>query len=213
VRLCEHYFHHPSWMPWMPTIRSWSRRLLFAVSLSEVCPVSMLIFIWSPSRYLRVHLLPVSARKNDSLAPLPPELAPYAPQIAQLIDSVFSDAALPRIDDGRKTKRNSLNQNLEKAEFKAFWEKINRKAAYTVHFDTPELINKCVTILDKELQVTKLQYTVQRGEQSDSILYEALKDGQSFDIKENTTGFIKSSVHSAVKYDGRGSEQLHRCWF
>jgi type III restriction enzyme len=33
------------------------------------------------------------------------------------------------------------------------------------------------------------------------VVYEALKDGQSFDIKENATGFIKSSVHSAVQYD------------
>ena len=141
------------------------------------------------------------AKKNDSLVPLPPELASYAPQIAQLIDSVFSDAALPGIDDGRKAKPNPLNKNLEKAEFKALWEKINRKAAYTVHFDTPELINKCVTTLDKELRVTKLQYTVQRGEQSDSISYDEIKNGQSFDIKENATGFVKSSVHSAVKYD------------
>ena len=141
------------------------------------------------------------AKKNDSLAPLPPELAPYATQIAQLIDSVFSDAALPGIDDGRKTKPNPLNNNLEKAEFKALWEKINRKAAYTVHFDSPELIKKCVTTLNKELRVTKLQYTVQRGEQSDSISYDELKNGQSFEIKENATGFMKSSVHSAVKYD------------
>jgi type III restriction enzyme len=141
------------------------------------------------------------AKKNDSLVPLPPELASYAPQIAQLIDSVFSDAALPGIDDGRKAKPNPLNKNLEKAEFKALWEKINRKAAYTVHFDTHELINKCVTTLDKELRVTKLQYTVQRGEQSDSISYDEIKNGQSFDIKENATGFVKSSVHSAVKYD------------
>ena len=141
------------------------------------------------------------AKKNDSLAPLPPELAPYAPQIAQLIDSVFSDAALPGIDDGRKAKPNPLNKNLEKDEFKALWEKINRKAAYMVDFDTHELINKCVTTLDKELRVTKLQYSVQRGEQSDSISYDKIKNGQSFEIKENATGFMKSSVHSAVKYD------------
>ena len=141
------------------------------------------------------------AKENDSLTPLPPELAPYASQIAQLIDSVFTDAALPRIDDGRKAKPNPLNKNLEKAEFKALWEKINRKAAYTVHFDTPELINKCVTALDKELRVTKLQFTVQRGEQSDSISYDELKNGQSFAVKENATGFMDSSVHSAVKYD------------
>jgi len=72
------------------------------------------------------------AKKNDTLAPLPPELQPYASQIVQLIDSVFSDAALPGIENDRKGRPNPLNKNLEKAEFKALWEKINRKAAYTV---------------------------------------------------------------------------------
>ena len=141
------------------------------------------------------------AKKNDTLAALPPELALYASQIAQLIDSVFSDAALPDIDNGRKGKPNPLNKNLEKAEFKALWEKINRKAAYTVHFETAELIKKCVTTLDKELHVTQLQYTVERGEQSDSVSYDDLQNGQSFTIKEHATGFLKSSVYSAVKYD------------
>jgi type III restriction enzyme len=141
------------------------------------------------------------AKKNDSLAPLPPELSLYAPQITQLIDGVFTGAALPGIDDGRKAKPNPLNKNIEKAEFKVLWEKINRKAAYTVHFDSAELIKKCVTALDKELRVTKLQYTVERGEQSDFISYDELKNGQSFAIKENATGFMNSTVHSAVKYD------------
>ena len=82
------------------------------------------------------------ARKNETLAPLPPALTEYAPQIVQLIDSVFSDAALPVIEDGRKAKPNLLNKNLDKSEFKALWEKINRKAAYTVHFETAELVKK-----------------------------------------------------------------------
>lgn len=141
------------------------------------------------------------AKKNNTLATLPPELAPYAPQIAQLIDSVFSDAALPEIDDGRKAKPNLLNKNLEKAEFKALWEKINLKAAYTVHFDTAELIKKCVATLDKELRVTKLQYTIDRGEQNEAVTYDQLKEGQSFTIKEHETDFLTHSVHSAVKYD------------
>ncbi len=141
------------------------------------------------------------AKKNNTLVALPSELAPFAPQIAQLIDSVFSDAALPAIDDGRKAKPNPLNANLEKAEFKALWEKINRKAAYTVHFDTTELIKKCVTTLNKELTVTKLQYTVERGEQNDAVTYDELRDGQGFHVKENETGYFSHSVHSAVKYD------------
>jgi len=140
-------------------------------------------------------------KKNNTLVALPPELAPYAPQITQLIDSVFSDAALPDIDDGRKAKPNPLNANIEKAEFKALWNKINRKAAYTVHFDTAELVNKCVSALEKELRVAKLQYLVERGEQNEAVTYEALQEGESFHVTENETGHFSHSVHSAVKYD------------
>ena len=141
------------------------------------------------------------ARKNETLAPLPPALTAYAPQIVQLIDSVFSDAALPGIGDGRKAKPNLLNKNLDKAEFKALWERINRKAAYTVHFETAELVKKCVSTLDRELRVTKLQYTVERGEQGNSVSYDELKSGDGFSIKEHSTGFMNSSINSAVKYD------------
>jgi type III restriction enzyme len=151
------------------------------------------------------------AKKNDTLAPLPPELAPYAPQIVQLIDSVFSDAALPGIEDGRKAKPNLLNKNLDKVEFKALWERINRKAAYTVHFDTAELVKKCVTTFDKELRVTKLQYTVTAGQQSDAVSYDEMRSGEGFQVRENTTGFMSSSVNSAVKYDliGKLAEDTH----
>lgn len=141
------------------------------------------------------------AKKTGTLASLPPEVASYAPQIIQLIDSVFSDAALPDIDDDRKSKPNPLNKNLDKAEFKALWDRINRKAAYMVHFDTAELVKKCVTALDKELRVTKLQYTVTIGQQADSVSYDELKNGGGFEVKDNATEYENNSVHSAVKYD------------
>ena len=41
------------------------------------------------------------------------------------------------------------------------------KAAYTVHFETAELIGKCVTALDKELKVSPCNTRSQRGEQTD----------------------------------------------
>ncbi|MBF0353452.1 MAG: DEAD/DEAH box helicase family protein [SAR324 cluster bacterium] len=151
------------------------------------------------------------AIKNNTLAPLPPELTQYTPQIVQLIESVFSDATLPGIEDGRKAKPNLLNKNLEKVEFKALWEKINRKAAYSVHFDTAELIKKCVATLDRELNVTKLQYTITGGTQGDSISYDELKSGQGFAVTENTTEYMTISVNSAVKYDliGKLTETTH----
>ncbi len=140
------------------------------------------------------------AKKSNMLVPLPPELAPYTGQVMQLIESVFSDAALPLPDNDRQSKPNLLNQNIEKAEFKALWERINQKAAYSVYFDSAELIRKCLAALGK-LEVTKLQYTVTAGEQADSVSYEEIKSGEGFKVTNNSTEEEKISVHSAVKYD------------
>jgi len=149
------------------------------------------------------------AKKGEELAPLPPELVPHADQVFALIDSVFSEAQLPEIGDDRKGKPNPLSSNFHKKEFQELWSRINRKAAYTVHFDSPELVRKCVVALDKELNVSPLQYTIQRGEQSDETTFESLQQGEAFELKETTSGSLKASVHSAVKYDliGKLSEE------
>ena len=141
------------------------------------------------------------AKTEGKLADLPAELLPYTEQVFQLIDSVFSDAQIPGIDDDRKGKTNPLSANFEKKEFKALWNRINRKAAYTVHFETPELIKKCVAALEKELKVSPLQYTIVKGEQLDTATHDDVKQGESFEIRETKTESHKNSIHSAVKYD------------
>lgn len=141
------------------------------------------------------------AKKQEQLAPLPVELAPYAEQVFALIDSVFSDAQIPDIEDDRKIKANPLSSNFHKKEFQELWNRINRKAAYTVHFETPELVDKCVRALDRELNVTPLQYTIHRGEQKDSASYDDMKKGDAFEVRETVTDSHKASIHSAVKYD------------
>jgi type III restriction enzyme len=142
-----------------------------------------------------------TAKKEGTLAPLPAELEPYKEQVMQLIDSVFSTAQLPEIEDDRKGKVNSLNANFEKKEFQELWSRINRKAIYAVDFKTDELIEKCIKTLDKELKVTPLQYTVTAGEQTEEATYEAVKKGEAFVVKANVTGHLTSSARSAVKYD------------
>ncbi len=141
------------------------------------------------------------AKREGQLAELPPELAVHIEQVFQLIDSVFSDAQLPPIDNGRNTQTNPLNANFDKKEFKELWGRINKKAAYAVDFETPELIKKCVAGLDKELRVSPLQYIIQRGEQTNEATYAAVKQGESFKVVETTTESNKASIHSAVKYD------------
>lgn len=154
------------------------------------------------------------ARKEGQLAELPAELAAYADQVVSLIDSVFSESQLPTVSDDRKAKTNPLNANFDKKEFKALWNRINRKAAYTVEFETPELVTKCVKALEADLTVSPMQYTVVAGEQADNATYDDIRQGESFKVTESTTDFHRASAHSAVKYDliGRlaGETQLTR---
>jgi len=149
------------------------------------------------------------AKKAGQLADLPPELAVYTEQVYKLIDSVFSDAQLPEIEDGRNSKSNPLNSNFDKQAFKELWNRINHKAAYVVDFETPELIKKCVKELDKALRVTALQYTIQTGVQQEQASYDAVTQGDSFKVTNTTTVSNKVSIHSAVKYDliGKLAEQ------
>jgi len=149
------------------------------------------------------------AKAEDQLAKLPDALKPYSDQIFRLIDSVFSDADLLAIDDDRAAKLNPLNQNFHKKEFQQLWQRINQKAAYTVHFDTAELKGKCVSALDRDLRVSPLQYVVQRGEQTDQADAEAWKRGQAFEVRETEGAEHETSVHSGVKYDliGKLAEQ------
>ena len=141
------------------------------------------------------------ARKAGTLADLPPELKPHAEQVFKLIDSVFSASQLPYIGDDRSPKKNPLNANFDRQEFKALWNRINRKAAYSVDFDSDELVQKAVKEIDASLRVTPLQYTIQHGEQAATVTYDGIKGGNAFELKATETEFNRNSTHSAVKYD------------
>jgi len=143
----------------------------------------------------------VNASTSDTLAELPDELKPYQIEIHKLIDSVYTNAALPQITNDRAPKNNPLNDNFKKKEFKELWGRINKKAVYSVKFDSDELIKKCITALENECRVTPLQYVIQRGEQVDNLAQEQLKAGEGFKIAETQSQYEKNSIHSAVKYD------------
>lgn len=144
------------------------------------------------------------AKKDGALAALPPELAPHAEQVFKLIDSVFSESQLPEIGDDRKPKKNPLNANFEKQEFKELWNRINRKAAYSVDFNSDELVQKAVKTLndnDAGLRVPPLQYTIQHGEQVAAVTYDEIKGGKAFELMNSETETNRASIHSTVKYD------------
>lgn len=141
------------------------------------------------------------AKAAASLAALPPALVPHGAEVFKLVDSVFSAADLPEIEDDRNVKTNKLNANFEKKAFRELWDRIHTKAVYTVSFETDELIEKCVAALDAELKVAPLQYVVEHGQQTATTTYEALRGGDGFAVSQTQTSTLTTSIQSEVSYD------------
>jgi len=140
------------------------------------------------------------AKEAGTLADLPEDLQPYADGVFAIVNSVFSEADLPKVDDGRKPKTNPLNDNFKRQEFKDLWARINHKAVYRVEFKSEELVSKSASALDSELRVTPLQFTVQEGVQTAGLTQNMLEDGTGFEVTGTRTEHGQS-VQSKVKYD------------
>jgi type III restriction enzyme len=131
---------------------------------------------------------------------LPAELQPYFYQVTEIIDSLHVD--LPQPVDGRKPKKIPLNEaNFAKKEFQELWGRINNKAVYQVEFDSTELIENCISVLDRSLTVAAMQYIVVSGEQRDAIEAEQLAAGESFKLAKSKVEESTLSAGSTVEYD------------
>ena len=151
----------------------------------------------------------IDDKDKGTLEELPKSIREHAPEVYKLIDSVFSDIKL-HIENGNKSKVNKLNSNFDKKEFKELWNRINRKGVYNVSFDSTQLIDNSVNILNRELNVSPLTYIVNSGIQNKELLHEDVQDGNVFKATKSETITHKSSVHSSVKYDliGKISEEV-----
>jgi len=136
------------------------------------------------------------AYRNDaasgSLAPLDEELAPLAENIHKLVQAIFDPSILKEIaGNGHETKvkDNPLNENWK--DFKELWERINKKYAYTVEFDSAELIEKSVVAINSELRVARLSYTLTKGEQI----------GTDFNVEHTETKKLNRAQGSFAEYD------------
>ena len=139
--------------------------------------------------------------KDGTVASLPTELQEYKEQIYELIDSVYSEDKLPVISNDRTPKTNPLNANFEKKEFQELWSRINKKAVFSVDFDSTELIEKCVTTIDSELKVSALSYAIIAGAQRDELDYDTLHSGSGFAVSETSTDYSTISAGSSIRYD------------
>lgn len=136
--------------------------------------------------------------ENNTLAPMSRKLAPMAEGIQMLIralyDEATQDAVSKMFENGNKpnVQNNRLNENFNKKEFQALWNEINHKYAYTVHYDSNELIKNATKSINAKLHVNQLRYVVVSGEQ---------QTVDAFDETSSTSKTLNTLSTSSVAYD------------
>lgn len=142
--------------------------------------------------------------KMNTLAKVPEKLISFEVGIHTLIQAIYDDKVLESMQtNARATKipENPLNDNFNKKQFQALWKEINHKYAYTVDFDSNELIEKSIKAINEKLYVAQLQYVSTIGRQRDNIEYQELESGNSFTKEQSSTHKLKNAEVSKVKYD------------
>ena len=145
-----------------------------------------------------------NAVANGTLAPLPDEVAHMRDVVHGLVRSTYdTDALKDMISNGNQSKvqDNKINDNFYKKEFQALWNLINHKYAYTVEFDSEELIRNAIKSINSSLYVTELTYTVSTGEQKGEIDADEIKNGVSFRTAKTRTETLRTAASDTITYD------------
>jgi len=142
------------------------------------------------------------AVENNSVE-LPEELKSHKTSIIELVKTIYTEGKTSIIGDERKNNVKELqpNSNFRKKEFQELWSRINKKTAYTVSFNSDELVSKCIITIDAKLEVPDMQFRVQHGEMAHIESKEQLHKGEAFEIKETNTENLYRGANSNVRYD------------
>lgn len=134
---------------------------------------------------------------------LPEEFKHHQEELVELVKSIYVEGKEDLMDNERERNIPSItvNKNFEKEEFKALWDRINKKTVYTVQFDSNELVKKCIWSLDANLQVPSVRYAIRHGEMKEIESRDQLKQGEAFVTRESQTEYVHGSAGSKIKYD------------
>lgn len=136
------------------------------------------------------------AQESGAFVELPGDLAPFMDGIHKLVQGVFDEKVLAdMVDNASKPKitENELNENFAKKEFQTLWKYINHKYAYSVSFDSDELIKKAIEAIDEQMYTTALTYVSTIGSQG--------KESVEFTEGKTKTTTLNKTGDSNVKYD------------
>lgn len=134
---------------------------------------------------------------------LPEDMRAKAPAIEALVKSVYDPHVLDgMVSNGLETKMpaNKLNDNFERTAFQELWGRIHGKYAYTVEFDSVELIKHAVVRINKDLVVSELAYAMTVGTQHADLRRDDLDSGQ-FRVRRTAQETVDTGAVAGVTYD------------
>lgn len=144
-------------------------------------------------------------RANGTLKPMSDEaLKCVEAGIHTLIQSLYETPSEEEMyeDDSRPSVHlNKPNERFYKKEFQNLWKTINHKYAYTIKFDSKELIEHAVNAINAELNITPLKYTLMEGSQNENISADQIQGKSSFDQSKSTTRKLQYADVTHVRYD------------
>lgn len=137
-----------------------------------------------------------TAQETGTFAQFPQEIASMAEGIHKLVQGIFDEKVLSEIiapANKPKITENELNENFARKEFQTLWNYINHKYAYTVSFDSNELIEKAIRAIDEQMYVSELTYVRTVGTQG--------RDSLDFTEGKTKTTTLHNTGGSNVEYD------------
>ena len=127
-------------------------------------------------------------------------LSKYNNVVTETLRGIIDGSCEGIIGNAKKVRvNNRLNENFYKKEFQALWNEINHKYTYRVEFDSNELINNSVKLING-LTVSTLSYRLVAGNQKNELEEDDLKERTAFETKKEKTSFLESTG-STIKYD------------
>jgi type III restriction enzyme len=133
-----------------------------------------------------------AAAESGDFASMSPQIALYSESIHKLVQAIFDPGVLNDITvNGHDTKIRGNPLNANWSDFKELWERINKRYAYTVEFDSAELVAKSIAAINAGLNVAQLVYTTTQGEQQ----------GVEFSIERTETKKLDRAQGGFTGYD------------
>lgn len=121
----------------------------------------------------------------------------------EIIDwpSVDPDRIKPENARSAYVKLQAEKEKPDMSELQKLWSKMNTESVYTVHFDTDDLVQKCVAALDAKLHIPKIYFKVETGAMEEIGSKENLLSRRSFQSQKSDFYDSMTAVNANVKYD------------